>query len=207
MEIKNRIRRCAETISEGGIAIIPTETVYGVAVALFNEEGFKRVYRLKGRDRNKPLVIMGPSAAALKGFVHKDQIEFFKFISELWPAPLTLVVPCSDAADEAGVNRQGFVGIRVPDNSLTLELLKLTGPILVTSANESGMPEAAEVSDLSEAIISGVDIVMDGGPCPLKQPSTVVKTDGKSYSLLREGSFAIKEFEAKAAMFGKFEKH
>jgi L-threonylcarbamoyladenylate synthase len=156
-----------QTIRDGGIAIFPTDTLYGIACDPDSPAAAERIYQLKGRPPVKPSAVMFFTVEQLFGTLASDLDERTRQIaSELFPGPFTLVIAnpnrryapaCADAPEK--------LGIRVPKLEGQLQPLSaVTTPVMQTSANRSGAPDATALEDIDPAIIEGVDLALDGGP-------------------------------------------
>lgn len=166
----------------GGVAILPTDTVYGLAALPDRSDGIETIFRLKGRAPDKAIPILAAEREDLSGVAVFDR-RSASLADRLWPGPLTLVVPRAAGFESyLGGLEDGSVGVRVPDSELLRGLLRISGPLAVTSANLSGQPPARTVS---EARRTFPDLpALDGGPAG-GRPSTVVRMpDG---DILREG--------------------
>lgn len=157
----------------GEVLAFPTDTVYGLGAT---DAGVGRIYELKGRDPQKPLVLMAAGASAIAARATMTPLAR-DLVARFWPGPLTLVLPAV-----AG----GTVGVRVPDHALARELLSLTGPLWTTSANRSGEPEALTAQEVGQRL-PGVGAILDGGPAPGGRASTVVDATGDQPIVLRQG--------------------
>ena len=152
-----------DCIARGGVAVFPADTVYGLACDPLNADAVARLYWLKGRPPDKPAAVMffDPEQALLPELSPRTRA----LMARLLPAAVTLLVP-SDRYPLAGGN--GTLGLRVPD------VPALGGrPVLQSSANHAGGPDARRLEDVPEAIRGGADLVLDGGELP-GTPSTVV---------------------------------
>ncbi|MBN1671310.1 MAG: L-threonylcarbamoyladenylate synthase [Kiritimatiellae bacterium] len=168
----------AAALRAGGLVILPTDTVYGLAAHPGVPGAAERLFAAKARSKSKPVALL----AADIGAVRRHGAVFGRRAEELarryWPGPLTLVLK-TDA---------GFEGYRVPDHAVTLAVLKAAGGMLrVTSANRSGGPPALTAPAAVRAVGPRADVVLDAGRVPGGQASTVVKVDGESLQVLREG--------------------
>jgi L-threonylcarbamoyladenylate synthase len=181
------IRAAAEALRRGALAVIPTETVYGLAGDARVPGVLERMFGAKGRDRNKPIpFLVSGIDAVLAGGARLGDLEM-SLARRFWPGPLTLVL-------DVGGGTEGF---RVPDHPVALALLRAVGGVLrATSANLSGEPPALTAGEGLRALGDSVDVVLDGGPVPGGTPSTVVKVESGRVCVLRSG--AIPEAELKA---------
>ena len=162
----------AGVLQRGGIALLPTDTIYGLHAVAANDAAVARIAELKGRGDDKPFVVIAASADQLRAF----GAEVPDALDRLWPAPLTAVMR----------RGAGSVAARVPDLGWLLELLKKTGPLVSTSANRAGEPPISAIVELAKDVASGVDAAIDVGRREGK-PSTIVDFTGRSPRLVREG--------------------
>jgi L-threonylcarbamoyladenylate synthase len=157
------------------VVAFPTDTVYGLAVL---PGGESKVYEIKGRPDQLPLILMVAEPAQAEAFVEVDS-RARSFMERWWPGPLTLVLPAGDAT----------LGVRIPDHPLALELLRATGPLLTTSANHHGEPPAMTAEEAAR--LPGLAGVLDGGRAPGGEPSTVISLlPGRELTVIREGAIS-----------------
>lgn len=175
----------ARTLAAGGVAVIPTDTVYGVAAHLTESGAVQRIFELKGRPESKPLPVLGASLDALRAIVSFDE-GAEALGRRFWPGPLTLVLERAPGFDvDLGGEGTSTVAVRVPDRLVTLDLLQMTGPLAVTSANRSGEPPASTPEEAAAAFGGAVPILADG---PLRgEVSTVLSLVG-GREVMREGA-------------------
>jgi tRNA threonylcarbamoyl adenosine modification protein (Sua5/YciO/YrdC/YwlC family) len=180
------VRGVAAALRHGAVAILPTDTVYGVG-ALPDEA--RRVFELKRRPLEKALPVLGADVDDLRRVGELDDVAL-ALAERAWPGPLTLVVPraAGFTADLGGTDA-GTVAVRVPQHPLALEVLRLTGPLAVTSANISGEAPATTCAAARE-LWPGTPC-LDGGVCD-GRPSTVVTVVGEP-KVLREGELPARE--------------
>ena len=175
---------------EAGRAIVmPTDTVYGLAVMPGIPGAIDELFRIKGRPEEKPVAILGATARGLSGVASFEQRA--RLVAErFWPGPLTLVLPRAPGFNvPLGPMTARGVGVRVPDSAPALELLGFTGVLAVTSANRSGESPATTVQKARAVFESRVDVYIDGGPCSGRPSSVVSLVDGPE--LLRPGPVSI----------------
>ena len=166
----------AREILKGGIVAFPTETVYGLAASASDAEAQYRIYEVKNRPRAMPLILMVAEPDELEGWVEVDE-RARRFMVRFWPGPLTLVLKRPGASPT--------LGVRIPDHPLAQRLLRIAGPLMTTSANLSGEPAALTAEEA--ATLPGLAGVLDGGPVPGGQASTVLDLTGETPRILREG--------------------
>ncbi|MEP6638730.1 MAG: L-threonylcarbamoyladenylate synthase [Chloroflexota bacterium] len=181
-----------EVLRDGGVVALPTDTVYGIAVALQTPGGIERLFRVKDRPPDRGIMllledaaqattigVMGPAATALA--------------TACWPGGLTIVVPQRPDVPLPAVLTGGAptIGLRAPDHAAPRALAAAVGPLPTTSANVSGRPEARDAGEILEQLHNAVDLVLDGGPAHGGPPSTVVDCTGDLPVILRAGAIPI----------------
>lgn len=171
-------RRLEERLAEGGVAVFPTDTVYGLCCDPANERAVRRLYELKGRPAERPAAIMffalTSALRALPEIGARERVV----LKALLPGPATVLLPDRDhrypLANGPGESGGDSLGLRVPAWTAALAALDTVGvPVLQSSANLSGEPDARRLSDVPASIRAGADLVLDGGELP-GIPSTVV---------------------------------
>ncbi len=171
------LERARKILAGGGLVIVPTETVYGVACDPAVPGALEKLVAAKGRDGNKPIARLAASAGQVEK-VSKDWNPGLQTLAaKYWPGPLTIVLETST----------GWTGFRVPAHAVALALAETCGRTLaLTSANLSGEPDTTTAQAAMAAI--DADLVLDSGPsAKTALPSTVVKVDGATIDCLREG--------------------
>ena len=187
-------RTAAVAELEAGRAIVlPTDTVYGVGVMPGVPGAIEGLFGIKQRSREKPIPVLASSLPALSGIVSFTQ-PALRLADRFWPGPLTLVLPrapgftarLSDPDSET-------VAVRVPRHPVAADVLGLTGPLAVTSANLSGQEPATSVAEARAALGAEVRVFVDGGVCA-GTPSTIVSCES-GVTILREGAITSAEIE------------
>ena len=180
------VRRAAAIIRRGGVVIYPTETVYGLGCNPADADATRRVCDIKGRaDKPMPLACVDVEAA--------QRIVSFnpaaeRIAARFWPGPLMLVLPAVVEYPVWVTQDASTLGVRVPDHDIARRLAGLSGGVIVsTSANRSGEPPPATAREAADEIGGEVDLILDGGPSPLTQPSTVLDLSGERPQVLRVG--------------------
>ena len=182
---KDNLNAAIEAVTEGSIIGIPTETVYGLGVDPYSEEAVKNLFNIKERDDSKPVSLLVPSYDS----VNKLNIitDIPEVVDLYWPGPLTVVVETSEKfVDGVGTKSPNTIGIRVPDNELAIELLNITGPLAVTSANLTGQKEAKNHKEAEEIFKDSVEHYIEGEAVH-GNGSTVVDLREPGGEILREG--------------------
>ncbi len=195
--LDHTIRGAAPVLLAGGVAAVPTETVYGLAVDALNEKAVEQLFALKGRSERKPVSIFVTDIAMAERFCLDIPSGAYKLAERFWPGPLTLVLKRRRNVPDAVTAGSGTVGVRCPDDRLTLALLREAGvPLTGTSANISGAPDAICLDDVLSFFDGKIDLVIDGGPSRGGLPSTVLDMTVSPPRLLRRGGVSAEELEA-----------
>lgn len=181
------IRVTAECLRAGGVAVVPTDTVYGVATDPAVPGAEARLFAMKRRDPAKPVPLLAAGIDVVLRRGGRLDGRALRLAQKFWPGPLTLVLDVGD----------GTEGFRVPDHRLMLSLLRATGGVLrVTSANISGEKPALTADEAVACLGDSVDVVLDGGMAPGGTASTVARVTGETISILREGALGRAALEA-----------
>jgi len=183
---EDTLARAAGILNSGGVVIVPTDTVYGIAAHPRHPEAVQRICTIKGRPTGKPIALLAADTAAAEQFGACLPAVAKQLAAQHWPGALTLVLPCGG----------GYEGFRVPAHDGMRRLLLLCGGVLrVTSANLSGAMPARDAAEALKDVGLEADMVLDGGLSPGGIASTVVKVipDG-TLTVLREGAIPVSRF-------------
>jgi L-threonylcarbamoyladenylate synthase len=176
----------------GGVVALPTDTVYGIAVAIDTPGGIERLFQVKRRppDKSIALLIADAEQAATMGVV-TDAAE--ALAAACWPGGLTLVLTRRPGVVLPDVLTGGAatVGVRVPDHAAPRALADAVGPLPTTSANVSGQPEARDAAEIVALLGDAIDLVLDGGPAHGGPASTVIDASGDSLRVIRVGAIPV----------------
>ncbi|MBM4143859.1 MAG: threonylcarbamoyl-AMP synthase [Lentisphaerae bacterium] len=189
--------RAAALLRGGGLVAFPTETVYGLGAAVFDEKAVARVFEAKRRPRFDPLIahVSGPGQLPLLAETVPPAAE--DLIGRFWPGPLTLVLPRSAAVPDLVTAGLGTVAVRMPRHPVALELIERAGaPVAAPSANVFGHTSPTTAGHVIEQLGGAVDMVLDGGPCAVGVESTIVSFACAPPALLRPGGLPVEEIEA-----------
>ena len=175
---------CVEILNKGGVCCIPTDTVYCLAAKANNPEGIRRIYEIKNRPSEKPLSLWVSSLDDIKAVGPEGpgwSTKLFNFMEKIWPGSVSLVVSrgewlnrfgCGSSADLIGT--PDSIALRVPNSTLTVSLLKETGPLAITSANPSGACDCTHHNKVDDLIASKIDFILADGPSPMTIASSVI---------------------------------
>ena len=187
--VKNGLEEVAALLRSGGLAAVPTETVYGLAGNGLDEQAVREIYEVKGRPEQKPLSLMVPGPEAMERYCDPVPPAARALAERFWPGPLTLVLKAKVLVPEIVRAGGETVGLRCPDHPLTLELLRLAGvPFAAPSANPSGAPSPKTAEEVLSYFDGKIGAVVDGGPCGLGRESTLLDMSRAPYRILRQGA-------------------
>lgn len=180
----------AERISvPGAVGVIPTDTVYGIVARASDEAAVARLYRLKQRDRKPGTVI----AASVEDFVALGiERRHLDTATRFWPGPVSVALPDREPSSE----RQP--AIRIPDHEALRALLRMTGPLMTSSANQPGEPPATTFTEAEAYFGDAVDFYIDGGDLSGRAPSTIIKITDDGIEVIREGAVKIQGIAQKS---------
>ncbi len=182
-DVRAAARALGEVAAAGGVALVPTETYYGLAADPASPEGVDRVYRLKDRPGGMPLPVLCADWGQVESLVEVPA-PYRVRLSRSWPGPLTVVLP---ARRPLPASPGGTLAVRIPGHDLLRALLYLVGPLTGTSANRHGAPPAREVGPAVAGLAGEPELVLDGGLTPGGPPSTLVDLTGAVPRVLRPG--------------------
>ena len=197
------LANAAQSLREGSLVAFPTETVYGLGADATNAQAVARIYEVKGRPSDHPLIVHIADLKYLEQWISDIPEYAISLARDFWPGPMTLILLRSELAKDFVTGGQDTVGIRIPDNPLALGLLeafhKLGGTgIAAPSANRFGQvsPTTAEaVQEELGGYLSDKDLVIDGGQSEVGLESTIIDCTGKMPRILRPGAITIEMIE------------
>ena len=187
--IREDMEKAAGIIRSGGLAAVPTETVYGLAGNGLDPAAVERIYEVKGRPAKKPLSLMVPGPEAIGLYCEDVPPAAYALAERFWPGPLTIVLKAKDIVPPVVLAGGDTVGLRCPDSEKTLSLLKTCGlPLAAPSANPSGAPSPKTAEAVLGYFAGRIEAVIDGGPCALGTESTLAALTEKGLRILRQGA-------------------
>jgi L-threonylcarbamoyladenylate synthase len=185
------IRKAAELLRAGGLVAFPTETVYGLGADASNAKAVARLYAVKGRPADHPVIVHFASAEQAFGWAREVPEAARELAARFWPGPLTLILNRSKLAQDFVTGGQDTVGLRVPSHPVAQELLKqFGGGIAAPSANRFGLVSPTTAAHVREDLGDEVDLVLEGGPSDVGIESTIVDLSGPDAVLLRPGGIS-----------------
>jgi L-threonylcarbamoyladenylate synthase len=179
------VAAAAAELRAGRPVVLPTDTVYGVAALVGDASAMADIFERKGRDAAKPMAVLVADANQASDLTEAD----LDVLADLWPGPLTVIVPCAPGARFLPgplVGELGTIGLRCPDHDLVRALAAEVGPLATTSANRSGEQSPTTASEAT-AVLGGDLLAIDGGSCD-GEPSTVVDLTFEPARIIREGA-------------------
>ena len=181
----------AETVQGGRVIAFRTDTFYGLGADPFNASAVQRIKQLKGREEQKPILIVISDRELVARFIDSPSATFNLLVENFWPGPLTLIGTARLELPSNITAATGTVGLRLPDDDEVRELVRACGGALTaTSANPANQPPSETAQDVNNYFPNGIDLIVDGGPARINRPSTVVDATGVEPKLIREGVIA-----------------
>lgn len=189
------VRRAAEALLRGEAVALPTDTIYGLCARAEDPAAIKALYAAKSRGEEKgaPILIGDPAHLAI--LVDRIPRKAQTLINELWPGPLTLILPARTGLSPL-LSEEGGIAVRFPAQALCRAIAQSAGPFAATSANRPGEPPLLDAPAIADAFGDKVALILDGGPIGEVAPSTVVDARGDSPRLLRDGSLPFDRVNA-----------
>lgn len=182
----------AQTLRRGGLVAFPTETVYGLGAHALDPDAVARIYAAKGRPGYNPLIVHLANADAARALTSAWPAEADALAAAFWPGPLTLVLPKDDRVPDAVTAGLPSVALRVPAHPVAHALLRAAGiPVAAPSANRSTEVSPTTAQHVARSLGGRVDVIVDGGPCPVGIESTVLSLAGPVPTLLRPGTISV----------------
>ena len=196
-ECFDEIKDSANVVSNGGIIIYPTDTLYGLGADILNEESLLRIYDIKGRPNDMALPVLVSGWEMVRSISSEVNVIGEKLAARFWPGQLTLVIRANDNLSTILTGGRGTIAVRQPDHWIAQQIIEQVGnPIVGTSANLSGSPDLVEASDLAPELGHLVDRIITCGLKPFGVGSTVVDITGEQPKLLRETSISIEDIKS-----------
>jgi L-threonylcarbamoyladenylate synthase len=191
------IAHAVAVLRAGGLVAFPTETVYGLGADAGNADAVRKIFRVKGRPAEHPLIVHLRGAQDLEAWARDIPRTAWQLAERFWPGPLTLILRRSAQVNDAVTGGQDTVGLRVPAHPLALELLRaFGGGVAAPSANRFGRVSATTAEHVRREFGAEVDFVLDGGACPIGIESTIMDLSSGVPVLLRPGRITVQEVES-----------
>jgi L-threonylcarbamoyladenylate synthase len=198
------LSQAAQAIKDGALVAFPTETVYGLGADATNAEAVARIYEVKGRPADHPLIVHLASAQMIVDWTDDVPDYAIALAREFWPGPMTLIFRRGELAKDFITGGQETVGLRVPDHVLALALLeafhKIGGKgVAAPSANRFGHVSPTTATDVTEELsefLAPQDLILDGGACSVGVESTIIDCTGTAPRVLRPGAITVEMIES-----------
>jgi L-threonylcarbamoyladenylate synthase len=187
-DLRRGLYRARHIILSGGIVAFPTESFYGLAVNASDEDAISRLFKIKKRRDNRPVLVLIPSLEYLEGYVEDVPEIAIKLIERFWPGGLTLLFKAKPEIFPLLTAGTGKIGVRISSHPVAAALARFFGsPITGTSANISGRPECVTAKEVYSSLGRGVDLILDGGRTAGGKGSTILDVTVNPPEILREG--------------------
>ena len=175
----------------GNLVVMPTDTVYGIGANAFNAAAVRDLLAAKGRGPDMPVPVLVGSWTTIDGLTMAVSPVARTLIEAFWPGGLSLVIEHAPSLSWDLGDSRGTVMVRMPLHPVALDLLRMVGPMAVSSANRTGMPPATTAAAATEQLGEDVAVYLDGGPAPIGVASTVVDLTGGTPRVLRQGAVSL----------------
>lgn len=193
----NDIQEAVALLEQGGLVAFPTETVYGLGADARNPDALQKIFAVKQRPIDHPLIVHLADIAQLVEWAREVSPSAFSLANAFWPGPLTLILQKAPGVLDLITGKQETIGLRIPNHPVAQALLKSFGSgIAAPSANRYGRISPTTAQAVREELGSAVDLILDGGQCAVGVESTIVDVSGKQPKILRPGIITAKQIAA-----------
>ncbi|MEW5759262.1 MAG: L-threonylcarbamoyladenylate synthase [Candidatus Thermoplasmatota archaeon] len=190
------LKECVAIIKDGGIFAFPTETVYGLGANAFNPKAVARIFEVKNRPSFDPIIVHIGEFSQVSLLCSSIDERCRDLMKRFWPGPLTIVLQKSKTVPDIVTAGLPTVAIRMPSHKIALEIIRAAStPIAAPSANPFGYLSPTTAEHVKEQIGEKVDLIIDGGKCPIGLESTVLELIGKTPTVLRLGAVPLEAIE------------
>ncbi|MFN1834037.1 L-threonylcarbamoyladenylate synthase [Balneola sp. MJW-20] len=186
-------------LKDGNVVAFPTETVYGLGASVWNEEAVKKIFELKGRPSDNPLIVHVSDLTQLRELASNVPDIANTLAKAFWPGPLTLILPKTDRVPDLVTAGLDTVALRMPDHPLAIALIRSVGPLVAPSANISGRPSPTSSKHVRDDFGDRIP-VLDGGDTQLGLESTVLDLSGAQPLILRPGAIGPEEIRERTGI-------
>jgi L-threonylcarbamoyladenylate synthase len=192
--LKTGLKRARHILLSGGVVAFPTESFYGLGVNALDEKAIQRLFKIKQRDKNHPILILIPSLDSLNRFVIDIPELAFKLMDHYWPGGLTLVFKAGHDISTLLTANTDKIGVRLSSHHIATALAQtIDNPITGTSANISGQSPCTNTTEVSRQMGMDIDLILDGGKTQGGMGSTILDVTVNPPKLLREGMITIEQ--------------
>ena len=188
------VRKAADLLLDGEVIALPTETVYGLAANVYDEEAVKLIYEIKGRPQDNPVIVHISNFVMLKDVASEIPESASKLAKRFWPGPLTIVLNKTESISDTVTCGLDTVGVRMPSHPTAREVIEKAGvPLAIPSANLSGKPSTTTAQHVVDDLNGRIPLILDAGPCEIGVESTVITLVGEKPTILRPGIISLAE--------------
>lgn len=188
------VQKAASVLRDGGLAAIPTETVYGLAANALDSKAVSKIFRVKGRPADNPLIVHIADLETLPSLARKIPQAAYDLAEAFWPGPLTMILPKKEIIPDIVTVGLDTVAIRFPSHPVAAAIIKESGlPIAAPSANLSGSPSPTNARRCIQDLSGKIELIVDGGDCSIGVESTVITLAGDTPRLLRPGFVTLEQ--------------
>lgn len=199
---KNSLDHAVTLLRSGGVVAFPTETYYGLAVDPLNSMALERLFLVKRRPKNLPILVLVAGMEQLSMLTTDIPAVFYRLIDCFWPGPLTLICPAQTSLPSQLTGGTGTVGIRQSPHATANRLIAgYGGPITATSANRTGCEAAVSAEEVARVFGTEIDLILDGGMTPGGSGSTLVGMQGERILCIRPGKIRFSAVQNCIATF------
>jgi len=192
-----RVQEAVAALRRGEVIGLPTETVYGLAADASNADAVRKIFALKGRPADHPLIVHIADASALSRWASGSSVLAGKLAQAFWPGPLTMILPRRSDVSDVVTGGQTTVGLRCPAHPLALQVLRaFDGGLAAPSANRFGHISPTTAAHVREEFGAGVALILDGGECEVGIESTIIDLSSSIPRILRPGRITHEQIEA-----------
>jgi L-threonylcarbamoyladenylate synthase len=185
--LQGQLETGVKILKQGGIVVLPTDTVYGLGADAFQPAAVERIYKVKERPRNLAFPLLIADTSQLTAVAESISGIAWFLARQFWPGGLTLVLPKASSLPDY-LAKEPSIAVRIPSHPACLALIRrLENPMIGTSANTSGKPAALTADEAKQQLGDKVDLIIDGGKCPGGGESTIVDVTGECPVILRQG--------------------
>jgi len=190
----NKIKLAAEEIKKGNLVAFPTETVYGLGADAYNKEAVAKIFKVKGRPFNDPLIVHIAEIEELHRLSKRVPAMALQLAKTFWPGPLTLVLKKSELVSDIITASLDTVAVRMPDDNIALNLIRIAQtPIVAPSANLFGRPSPTNAQHVEDDLGGKIEMIIDGGKTRVGVESTVLDVTVKPVQVLRAGGVSVEQ--------------
>lgn len=184
---KDRIAKVVEILEKDGVVVYPTDTIYGIGCSIYSKKGLDRIKLIKGREQSKRFSILCSDLKHLSTYAKNVSNNAYKLMKKILPGPYTVILEASREIPKIMQSKRKTIGIRVPDNAISREIVNQLGhPIVTTSVNRAGEEPLNNPYIIEDIMGNQVDIVVDGGDV-FAAPSTILDLSTDEFEIIRMG--------------------